>query len=99
MLRVRSMQQLMDAARVLADQPLPAGPRIAIVGNSGGPEILAADAATDAGLQVVEFDDATRRQLRRLGAPSRTPWTSGLRPRRTCSRRCCATVLAAPGST
>ena len=53
------MQELLDAARVLADQPLPAGPRVAIVGNSGGPEILAADAASDAGLVVAEFDDAT----------------------------------------
>jgi acyl-CoA synthetase (NDP forming)/GNAT superfamily N-acetyltransferase len=72
-LRVRTMEEMIDAARVLADQPLPAGPRIAIVGNSGGPEILAADAANDAGLMVVDFDDATRAELHRLGAPEQNP--------------------------
>ena len=51
-LRLNTMAEMLDAARVLTAQPLPAGPRIAIVGNSGGPEILAADAAADAGLVV-----------------------------------------------
>ena len=58
-LRVDTMEQMLDVARVLSDQPLPAGPRVAIVGNSGGPGILAADAAEAAGLTVVELDDAT----------------------------------------
>jgi acyl-CoA synthetase (NDP forming)/GNAT superfamily N-acetyltransferase len=51
-LRVHTMQEMVDAARVLSGQPLPAGPRVAIVGNSGGPGILAADAASEAGLQM-----------------------------------------------
>ncbi len=63
-LRVDTMEQMLDVARVLTDQPLASGPRVAIVGNSGGPGILAADAAEAAGLTVVELDDATTTQIR-----------------------------------
>ncbi len=76
-LRVRTMQEMLDAARVLVDQPLPRGPRLAIVGNSGGPEILAADAASDAGLQVPEFDPATVAALTRLGFAAQNPLDLG----------------------
>lgn len=76
-LRVQTMQEMLDAARVLSGQPLPAGPRVAIVGNSGGPEILAADSATEAGLTVVEFDDATCAALAALAAPQRNPLDLG----------------------
>jgi acyl-CoA synthetase (NDP forming)/GNAT superfamily N-acetyltransferase len=62
-LRVTTMQEMLDAARVLAEQPLPAGPRVAVIGNSGGPGILAADAIADAGLDVVELTDDTRALL------------------------------------
>lgn len=71
--RVQTTRELLDAARVLTDQPLPAGRRVAVVGNSGGPEILAADAATAAGLDVCEFDAATAAELATLGAPVQNP--------------------------
>jgi acyl-CoA synthetase (NDP forming) len=58
--RVTAMQDMLDLARVLCAQPLPHGRRVAIVGNSGGPGILAADAAEAAGLIVVELDAAAR---------------------------------------
>jgi acyl-CoA synthetase (NDP forming) len=67
-LRVDTMEQMLDVARVLSDQPRPAGRRLAIVGNSGGPGILAADAAEAAGLSVVELDEATT-ALVRAAAP------------------------------
>lgn len=63
-LRMSTMQEMLDAARVLAEQPLPAGPRVAIIGNSGGPGILAADTASAAGLQVIEFDASMQERLR-----------------------------------
>jgi acyl-CoA synthetase (NDP forming)/RimJ/RimL family protein N-acetyltransferase len=63
-LRVDSMERLVDVSRLLLDQPLPAGPRVAIVGNSGGPGILAADAAEAAGLSVVELAASTLDELR-----------------------------------
>ena len=63
-LRVDTMEQMLDAARVLCDQPLPRGNRVAVVGNSGGPGILAADAAVRAGLDVVTLRPETEQQLR-----------------------------------
>lgn len=65
-LRVDGMPQMLDVARLLSEQPVPAGPRVAIVGNSGGPGILAADAAEAAGLDVVELDAATEAALREV---------------------------------
>ena len=43
-IEVESIQRLFDGALALAYQPLPAGGRIAIVTNAGGPAALAADA-------------------------------------------------------
>jgi acyl-CoA synthetase (NDP forming) len=37
---------------MVTDQPLPAGNRLAVIGNAGGVNVLAADAAEAAGLQV-----------------------------------------------
>jgi acyl-CoA synthetase (NDP forming)/GNAT superfamily N-acetyltransferase len=67
-LRMASMQDMLDAARVLNDQPLPAGGRVAIMGNSGGPGILATDAAAAAGLQIVELAPETREALSKAAA-------------------------------
>jgi succinyl-CoA synthetase alpha subunit/RimJ/RimL family protein N-acetyltransferase len=64
-LRVDTMAEMLDTARVLSDQPIPSGPRVAIIGNSGGPEILAADAAEAAGLSVVTLEASTTEQLSR----------------------------------
>ena len=63
-IRVDTMEQLFDTAAVLAHQPLPAGCRVAIVGNSGGPGVLAADACEAAGLEVPELSAGTQAALR-----------------------------------
>jgi acetyl coenzyme A synthetase (ADP forming)-like protein len=63
-IRVDTLEQLLDTAQVLAHQPLPAGRRVAIVGNAGGPGILAADACAGAGLDVPELAEATQTALR-----------------------------------
>jgi acetyl coenzyme A synthetase (ADP forming)-like protein len=68
-LRVDTMEQMLDVARVLSDQPLPGGTRAAIVGNSGGPGILAADAAVVAGLTVADLDARTSERIR-VAVPS-----------------------------
>ena len=69
-IRVESIHQMFDVAQLVAHQPLPAGPRVAVVGNSDALAVLAVDAAEEAGLQVVttttlgpdaspeEFEDA-----------------------------------------
>jgi acetyl coenzyme A synthetase (ADP forming)-like protein len=61
--RVESVRELFGTARLLASQPLPEGRRVAIVGNSGGPGILAADACAFAGLELAELAPPTRLAL------------------------------------
>jgi acetyl coenzyme A synthetase (ADP forming)-like protein len=61
--RVDTLEDLFDATQAFASQPLPRGRRIAIVGNAGGPAILAADAAAACGLQVPELSEQTRARL------------------------------------
>lgn len=63
-IRVDTLEEMFDVAHVLSGQPLPAGRRTAIVGNVGGPGILAADAAESAGLTVPELSAETQGRLR-----------------------------------
>lgn len=65
-LRVDTMEQMLDAARVLSDLPVPGGSRVVVVGNSGGPGILAADAAVAAGLTVATLTEPVRACIERL---------------------------------
>lgn len=65
-IRVDGLEQLFDVAQMLAHQPLPRGRRVAIVGNAGGPGILAADACEGLGLQVQRLSEATQQRLREL---------------------------------
>lgn len=53
-IRVDTLAQLLDVARVLAGQPLPPGPCVAVVGNTGGSLVNAADACVDAGMILAE---------------------------------------------
>jgi len=53
-IRVDNLDQLFDVAQLLAYQPLPAGRRVAIVGNSSALGVLSADACVAAGLEVVD---------------------------------------------
>ena len=62
-LRMDTLGELLDAARLLTEQPLPAGDRVAIVGNAGGLNILAADAAEAAGLEIVEFSTTLQQRF------------------------------------
>ena len=69
-IRVDTLDELFDMALLLASQPLPAGRRVAIVGNSGGPGIMATDACEGAGLEVPELSDATQAALRTTVDPN-----------------------------
>ncbi len=62
-IRVDRLEELFDMASYLATQPLPQGPRLAIIGNSGGPGALAADACEARGLTITPFSNETRRRL------------------------------------
>ena len=52
-IRVDSVDELFDVALLLAHQPMPAGPRLGIVGNSSALGVLAADVALAQGLFLV----------------------------------------------
>ena len=57
-------------AALLATQPLPAGPEVAVVSNVGGAGVLAADACSDYGLTMHRLTGETRRRLHALVPPS-----------------------------
>jgi acetyl coenzyme A synthetase (ADP forming)-like protein len=63
-IRADTIDEMFDVAACLDAQPLPAGPRIGIVTNAGGPGILAVDACEAAGLRVVEFAPEVQTTLR-----------------------------------
>lgn len=80
-IRTETLEELLDVAQVLASQPLPRGNKVAIVGSSGGPGVLAADACHAAGLDVVELTPATQERLRQLlPAPAHVANPVGLPP-------------------
>ena len=54
-IRAATVDEMFDVAACLDTQPLPAGSRVGIVTNAGGPGILAVDACEAAGLHVVEL--------------------------------------------
>lgn len=63
---VDSLTDAVSVAAVLSWQPVPAGDRVAIVGNVGGIGVLAADACASQGLQLSELSETTRAQLAAL---------------------------------
>jgi acyl-CoA synthetase (NDP forming) len=62
--RTDTLEELFDAAILLASQPLPTGRRVGIVTNVGGPAILCADACESAGLTVATLSPGTQALLR-----------------------------------
>ena len=68
-IEVDSIEALFTAALALAYQPLPAGNRIAIVTNSGGPAALAADALETQGLVLARPARDTQAALRAVLHP------------------------------
>jgi acyl-CoA synthetase (NDP forming) len=51
-IQVDTLDEMFDVAQLVAHQPLPLGPRVAVVGNSDALGLLAADSASAAGLIV-----------------------------------------------
>jgi acyl-CoA synthetase (NDP forming)/GNAT superfamily N-acetyltransferase len=62
----KDLGELVDVAALLASEPAPAGPNVAIVSNVGGAGALAADACTRRGLTVHQLTGDTRRRLHSL---------------------------------
>jgi acyl-CoA synthetase (NDP forming)/GNAT superfamily N-acetyltransferase len=59
-----SLGELLDAAALMASQPVPAGSVVSIVSNAGGAGMLASDACVEAGLAVAAPGPQTRSRLR-----------------------------------
>lgn len=66
MLRVNNISDLFDMAEVLAKQPRPKGPRLAIITNAGGPGVIATDALTSSGGEIAILSDDSVERLDKL---------------------------------
>jgi len=62
-LRVDRISDLFGMAEVLAKQPRPAGPRLTIVTNAGGPAVIATDALVGGGGRLTELGPETMAAL------------------------------------
>jgi acetyl coenzyme A synthetase (ADP forming)-like protein len=62
--RTDTLAELFDVASLLANQPLPNGPRVGIITNAGGPAILCADACEARGLEVPVLSESSQTRLR-----------------------------------
>ncbi len=67
--RVNSVEELFDVGLALSKLPLPAGNRVAVLTNAGGPAILATDALIGSGLEIAVLSKRTRASLRRMLVP------------------------------
>jgi len=65
-LRVRDMEELLDASQALAFQPPAAGNNVAIVTSAGGPAIMAIDECVSIGVNVKRFSDETIQKFETL---------------------------------
>jgi acyl-CoA synthetase (NDP forming)/GNAT superfamily N-acetyltransferase len=95
-----SLGELIGAVALLGTQPVPTGPRVAIVSNAGGVGVLAADACGDAGLTVVTLGEETRAELARLlpaGAACGNPVDTTAAIDSVRYRRCLELVAADEG--
>jgi acetyl coenzyme A synthetase (ADP forming)-like protein len=68
-LRVDTLEELLDVTGLLAAQPLPRGRNVAVLTNAGGLGILCADACESAGLKLPELTNDTVEQLRAVLPP------------------------------
>jgi acyl-CoA synthetase (NDP forming) len=65
-IRVNTWQEFWEIPKVFEYQPLPLGNRVAIITHSGGIGVMAIDAATEAGLEIAAFSDATLGKLAKI---------------------------------
>jgi acetyltransferase len=73
-LRVNAISDIFYMSEVLAKQPRPQGPHLAILTNAGGPGVLAADGLAVAGGELAELSPDTMKALDALLPPH---WSRG----------------------
>ena len=62
-IRCNSIKEQFDYAQAFGNQPLPAGSRVAVITNAGGPGIMAADAIEREGLNFAKLTDESISKL------------------------------------
>jgi acyl-CoA synthetase (NDP forming) len=96
-----NLGELLGTAALLASQPVPAGARVAVVSNTRGGAMLAADACGDAGLQIAGLAEATQQALRDIlprGAAVAGPVDTTVLTAPGVFRRCLEMAGADPGA-
>ncbi|MFD1659257.1 GNAT family N-acetyltransferase [Streptomyces caeni] len=96
----RSIAELLATAALMRSQPLPAGPRVAIVTNAGGAGVLAADACAEAGLDLPPFTSEVKDDLLALlpdGACAGNPVDAGAAVTEEQLRACVDRLMRYPG--
>lgn len=63
LIRVETLEELFDVANLLTHQPIPAGRRLAIITNGGGPGIMTADACAARGIKLPVLSEKTMAEL------------------------------------
>ncbi len=72
--RVDTIEELFDCAELMAKQPHPHGPRLAILTNGGGPGVMAADTLARYGKEPASLDPDTMQALETFLPPF---WSRG----------------------
>ncbi|MDA8122563.1 MAG: acetate--CoA ligase family protein [Deltaproteobacteria bacterium] len=62
-------EDMVRAAKAFATQPVPAGNRVGIITNTGGPAVIATDVLVAAGLEVPKLSDASISRLKATQLP------------------------------
>ncbi len=69
-IRAETFEALFDYALAFSFQPVPAGDRVCVITNAGGPGIMAADAAEQMGLKMVSPSEASKAKLKAVLPPT-----------------------------
>jgi acetyltransferase len=72
--RVQEIADLFNAAEVLGTQPLPKGPRLAVITNAGGPGVMATDALIGVGGKLAKLSEKSLSTLNTVLPPF---WSHG----------------------
>jgi acetyltransferase len=68
-IRANNLNELFNAAKGFENFPLPAGNRISVITNGGGPAVLAVDALIKEGLKLAELSGSTKKKLKEIIHP------------------------------
>ncbi len=61
----KDLSELVYLAKIFASEPLPNGKRVAVITNGGGTGVLTTDAISANGLDVAEYSEQTKKELRK----------------------------------